>query len=64
MLRLAIRPEPDAGLEQIQRWRRGSRTSNSKGKDEIRGFFPFASLRVRMTNIFDDSIASAKRLER
>jgi hypothetical protein len=29
------------------------RTSNSKSKDEMRGFFPFGQLRVRMTNIFD-----------
>jgi len=34
----------------------------SKDKDEIRGFFPFGKLRVRMTNVFDDSIAFAKRL--
>jgi len=31
---------------------RGSRTTNSKNKDEMQGFFPFGKLRVRMTNIY------------
>jgi len=28
----------------------------------MQGFFPFGKLRVGMTDIFDDSIPSAKRL--